>query len=166
MSASTIEAEVKELREQVGRFASSLTILVNSHAETKDVLQSLSSSMASLVEMQINTQNNTKNIGKLFDKQEKSEDDVSEIKASIYQSCDTKTKEVDDKLAIVKGLFFKVIAGLVAVGISYIGYSELKMTKIEVKQAIILEKISEINKKLDKATAQRYYLQKELKEAK
>ncbi len=55
-----IEHEVDELKKSMEKLTTHFTVMVDSHSEIKTVLTSLSNSMATLIEVQTNTQTNTK----------------------------------------------------------------------------------------------------------
>jgi len=93
----------------------------------------------------------------------------AEVQNQMHTSCDLKSKEIDEKCDKVKkwasdyikdsrGLFFKIVGSTIGLGILYVIYSSQHISALEANQKVLIEKIDRIDKKLDKATAQRYKL--------
>ena len=92
-----------------------------------------------------------------------------EFQKVIYQSCDNMTNQVDTKVAEAKRfsssyikdtktLVLGIIGGIIMLGIIAIVYFEKRINAIDVKNGVILEKLQNMDKKLDRATAQRYHI--------
>ena len=99
------------------------------------------------------------------------------VQKQMHESCDLKSTEIDKKCNAVKNdcnsfikdsrtLFFKIVGSTIGLGLLFIMYSTTHISTLEANQKVLIEKIDQINEKLDKANGHRYYLQKELKEAK
>lgn len=98
----------------------------------------------------------------------------AEVQTQMHTSCDMKSKEIDEKCGQIKqwaseyikdsrSLFFKIVGSTMGLGIMYIIYSSQHISALEANQKVLIEKIDSIDKKLDKATAQRYYIRDTLK---
>lgn len=93
----------------------------------------------------------------------------AEVQTQMHTSCDLKSKEIDSKCKAVKdwaseyikdsrALFFKIVGSSIGLGILFVIYSSQHISALEANQRVLIEKIDRIDKKLDKATAQRYKL--------
>lgn len=93
----------------------------------------------------------------------------AEVQTQMHTSCDLKSKEIDTKCKAVKdfaselikdksSLFFKIVGSTIGLGILYIIYSSQHLSALEANQKVLIQKFDDIDKKLDKATAQRYKL--------
>ena len=114
MGGDAFKEELDGVKDSLADLTRHFTVLVDSHGETKNVLSSISESMATLVELQVKTQENTNNIGRLFDKYEDVNDKIGSIETSIYQSCATKSKEVEYSMDARHSARFSLVLWVIA----------------------------------------------------
>lgn len=99
----------------------------------------------------------------------------AEVQKQMHESCDLKSGEIDSKVAEAKkslsdyikdsrALFFKIVGSAIFLGIGFVIYTTQHVSALEANQKVLIEKIDQVNSKLDKATAQRYYIRDDLKE--
>ena len=79
------------------------------------------------------------------------EDDINELKDTLYQSCDIKSKEFDQKVHNVKLSLIKIIAVIATLGLSAVTYFNINMSHAQatlaaqqVKQDAMAESLSEV----------------------
>ena len=99
----------------------------------------------------------------------------AEVQAQIHSSCDLKSKEIDDECAKIqtwasdyikdsRSLFFKIVGSSIGLGILYVIYSSQHISSLEANQQVLIKHMEIIDKKLDKAVAQRYRIAETTKE--